>query len=220
MSSPPGNDSIQIVEGEDESFSDDSIQIIEAMLKSSASSSSSTMASSVVTLAKESGRRASVSLWELRLKLRLKLSDLVELILMSFQVIWKSHAKKSICIPVAAAPSSRQGGEFCMSNFEDMDDFNYSLSEVKSKYRDATLLPKWKAFQTVIFNELLNLRSCVGGYTYLLEPLLWAGWFNAVLAQLLNEQLQTMGVLGCLSCIMGSIVIVIHAPQEQTPTFV
>ncbi|XP_025662150.1 polynucleotide 3'-phosphatase ZDP-like [Arachis hypogaea] len=43
---------------------------------------------------------------------------------------------------------------FCISNLEDMDDFNYSLSEVKSKYRDATLLPKWKAFQTVIFNEL------------------------------------------------------------------
>ncbi|XLR19303.1 hypothetical protein S83_047215, partial [Arachis hypogaea] len=42
---------------------------------------------------------------------------------------------------------------------------------------------------------------------------------SAVLAHfLLNEQLQMMGVLGCLSCLVGSIIIVIHAPQEQTPT--
>ncbi|QHN99366.1 hypothetical protein S83_041559 [Arachis hypogaea] len=95
-------------------------------------------------------------------------------------------------------------------------------------------------------------RAGVGGYTYLLEPLWWAGMVSmivgevanfvayiyapailvtplgaisiivsAVLAHfLLNERLQTMGVLGCLSCIVGSIVIVIHAPQEQTPTSV
>lgn len=29
-----------------------------------------------------------------------------------------------------------------------------------------------------------------------------------------------MGVLGCVSCIVGSIVIVIHAPQERTPSSV
>jgi len=29
-----------------------------------------------------------------------------------------------------------------------------------------------------------------------------------------------MGVLGCVSCIVGSIVIVIHAPLEQTPSSV
>ncbi|XLR65568.1 hypothetical protein HN51_008080, partial [Arachis hypogaea] len=141
--------------------------------------------------------------------------------------------------------------QFCMSNFEDMDDFNYSLSEVKSKYRDATLLPKWKAFQTVIFNELVK-KLIMCWWLYLFTRATFVGWLvqvmivgevanfmayiyapailvtplsaisiivTAVLAQLLNEQLQTMGVLGCLSCIMGSIVIVIHAPQEQTPTF-
>ncbi|MED6170029.1 hypothetical protein PIB30_026744 [Stylosanthes scabra] len=95
-------------------------------------------------------------------------------------------------------------------------------------------------------------RAGVGGYTYLLEPLWWAGMVSmivgevanfvayiyapailvtplgaisiivsAVLAHfLLNERLQKMGVLGCVSCIVGSIVIVIHAPQEQTPTSV
>ncbi|XLT13713.1 hypothetical protein HN51_059403, partial [Arachis hypogaea] len=44
---------------------------------------------------------------------------------------------------------------------------------------------------------------------------------SAILAHfLLNERLLMMGVLGCLSCNVGSIVIVIHAPQEQTPTSV
>lgn len=41
---------------------------------------------------------------------------------------------------------------------------------------------------------------------------------SAVLAHfLLKERLQKMGILGCISCIVGSIVIVIHAPQEHTP---
>ncbi|XP_062082208.1 probable magnesium transporter NIPA6 [Humulus lupulus] len=92
-------------------------------------------------------------------------------------------------------------------------------------------------------------RAGVGGYTYLLEPLWWAGMvtmiigevanfvayvyapavlvtplgalsiiISAILAHfLLREQLQKMGVLGCVSCIVGSVVIVIHAPQEHTP---
>lgn len=41
---------------------------------------------------------------------------------------------------------------------------------------------------------------------------------SAVLAHfLLKERLQKMGVVGCLSCIVGSVIIVIHAPQERTP---
>lgn len=44
---------------------------------------------------------------------------------------------------------------------------------------------------------------------------------SSVLAHfLLKERLQKMGVLGCVSCIVGSIVIVIHAPQEHTPSSV
>jgi len=44
---------------------------------------------------------------------------------------------------------------------------------------------------------------------------------SAVLSHfLLKERLPKMGVLGCVSCIVGSIVIVIHAPQEQTPSSV
>ncbi|XP_024162839.1 probable magnesium transporter NIPA6 isoform X2 [Rosa chinensis] len=91
-------------------------------------------------------------------------------------------------------------------------------------------------------------RAGVGGYTYLLEPLWWAGMItmivgevanfiayvyapavlvtplgalsiivSAVLAHfLLKERLQKMGIVGCVTCIVGSVVIVIHAPQEHT----
>ncbi|XP_021819981.1 probable magnesium transporter NIPA6 isoform X1 [Prunus avium] len=91
-------------------------------------------------------------------------------------------------------------------------------------------------------------RAGVGGYTYLLEPLWWAGMItmiggevanfvayvyapavlvtplgalsiivSAVLAHfLLKERIQKMGIVGCVTCIVGSVVIVIHAPQEHT----
>ncbi|KAM3376856.1 putative magnesium transporter NIPA6 [Capsicum galapagoense] len=92
----------------------------------------------------------------------------------------------------------------------------------------------------------------VGGYTYLREPLWWAGMItmivgevsnfvayiyapavlvtplgalsiiiSAVLAHfMLRERLQRLGVVGCILCIVGSVVIVIHAPQEHMPTSV
>lgn len=44
---------------------------------------------------------------------------------------------------------------------------------------------------------------------------------SAVLAHfILKEKLQKMGMLGCLLCIVGSVVIVLHAPEEQTLTSV
>ncbi|KNA07248.1 hypothetical protein SOVF_173580 [Spinacia oleracea] len=92
-------------------------------------------------------------------------------------------------------------------------------------------------------------RAGYGGYTYLLEPLWWAGMslmiigeaanfvayafapavlvtplgalsiiISAVLAHfMLKEKLSKLGVLGCVSCIVGSVVIVLHAPQEEAP---
>ncbi|KAF5448946.1 hypothetical protein F2P56_029437 [Juglans regia] len=97
-----------------------------------------------------------------------------------------------------------------------------------------------------------GIRAGVGGYTYLLEPLWWAGMvtmivgevanfvayvyspavlvtplgalsiiISAVLAHfMLRERLQKMGIVGCVSCVVGSVVIVIHAPQEHTPSSV
>lgn len=44
---------------------------------------------------------------------------------------------------------------------------------------------------------------------------------SAVLAHfLLNEKLQRMGMLGCLLCIVGSTIIVLHAPEEMSVTSV
>lgn len=44
---------------------------------------------------------------------------------------------------------------------------------------------------------------------------------SAVLAHfMLKERLPLMGAVGCIACIVGSVVIVLHAPQEQTPNSV
>ncbi|XWS55059.1 hypothetical protein CRYUN_Cryun10bG0142600 [Craigia yunnanensis] len=95
-------------------------------------------------------------------------------------------------------------------------------------------------------------RAGVGGYTYLLEPLWWAGMITMIIGEVANfvayiyapavlvtplgalsiivsaclahfmlkERIQKMGIVGCVSCIVGSVVIVIHAPQEHTPSSV
>ncbi|KAL8153747.1 hypothetical protein V2J09_011507 [Rumex salicifolius] len=44
---------------------------------------------------------------------------------------------------------------------------------------------------------------------------------SAILAHfLLKERLSLLGVMGCVCCIVGSVVIVLHAPQEESPSFV
>ncbi|KAK6946391.1 Magnesium transporter NIPA [Dillenia turbinata] len=92
-------------------------------------------------------------------------------------------------------------------------------------------------------------RAGSGGYTYLMEPLWWAGMVTMILGEVANfvayvyapamlvtplgalsiivsavlahfmlkERLRKMGIVGCVTCIVGSIVIVLHAPQEHTP---
>lgn len=37
---------------------------------------------------------------------------------------------------------------------------------------------------------------------------------------MLKEKLKRMGVVGCISCIVGSVIVVIHAPEESTPSSV
>lgn len=40
--------------------------------------------------------------------------------------------------------------------------------------------------------------------------------FSAILAsKLLKEHLNLLGKVGCLVCLMGSTVVVIHSPKEQ-----
>ncbi|KAH7521637.1 hypothetical protein FEM48_Zijuj07G0054300 [Ziziphus jujuba var. spinosa] len=70
-------------------------------------------------------------------------------------------------------------------------------------------------------------RAGSGGYSYLCEPMWWAGMLtiaclyvllcSAVLAHfILEEKLHIFGVLGCVLCVVGSVSIVLHAPQERT----
>ncbi|KAK4258508.1 hypothetical protein QN277_004950 [Acacia crassicarpa] len=123
------------------------------------------------------------------------------------------------------------------------------LAVTSSVFIGASFILKKKGLKRA---SVHGTRAGGGGYTYLLEPLWWAGMVtmiigevanfvayiyapavmvtplgalsiivSAVLAHfLLKEQLQKMGILGCISCIVGSVVIVIHAPQEQTPNSV
>ncbi|CAL8467064.1 g6600 [Coccomyxa elongata] len=95
-----------------------------------------------------------------------------------------------------------------------------------------------------------GVRAGIGGYSYLVEPLWWAGMLtmivgeianfaayafapailvtplgalsiivSAVLAHImLNERLNIFGILGCVLCIVGSMTIVLHAPEEREIT--
>lgn len=92
-----------------------------------------------------------------------------------------------------------------------------------------------------------GLRAGMGGYTYLAQPLWWAGMLSmiageianfsayafapailvtplgalsiivsAILAHImLNEKLNMYGILGCALCIVGSVTVVLHAPEER-----
>uniref|UniRef100_A0A8C4Q5E7 Magnesium transporter NIPA2 n=1 Tax=Eptatretus burgeri TaxID=7764 RepID=A0A8C4Q5E7_EPTBU len=63
-----------------------------------------------------------------------------------------------------------------------------------------------------------STRAGQGGHAYLKEWLWWAGLLtsNAVLSSFcLNETLNLYGKLGCTLCLLGSTVMVIHAPQED-----
>lgn len=123
------------------------------------------------------------------------------------------------------------------------------LAMLSSLFIGTSFILKKKGLQRA---AAAGTRAGVGGYTYLLEPLWWAGMItmiggevanfvayiyapavlvttlgalsiiiSAVLAHfMLRERLQKMGILGCIACIVGSVIIVIHAPQEQTPTSV
>ncbi|CAB78087.1 putative protein [Arabidopsis thaliana] len=87
-----------------------------------------------------------------------------------------------------------------------------------------------------------GLRAGSGGYSYLLEPLWWIGMITMIVGEIANfaayafapailvtplgalsiiirceqtQKLHTFGILGCALCIVGSVTIVLHAPQEQ-----
>ncbi|ONK73190.1 uncharacterized protein A4U43_C04F28210 [Asparagus officinalis] len=77
----------------------------------------------------------------------------------------------------------------------------------------------WIGMITMIVGEIANFVAYIFAPAVLVTPLgALSIIVSAVLAHfILREKLQKMGVLGCILCIVGSTVIVLHAPEERTP---
>ncbi|XP_009377662.2 probable magnesium transporter NIPA6 [Pyrus x bretschneideri] len=76
----------------------------------------------------------------------------------------------------------------------------------------------WAGMITMIVGEVANFVAYVYAPALLVTPLgALSIIVSAVLAHfLLKEPITKMGIVGCVTCIVGSVVIVIHAPQEHS----
>ncbi|KAK1278563.1 hypothetical protein QJS04_geneDACA007411 [Acorus gramineus] len=77
-------------------------------------------------------------------------------------------------------------------------------------------------YNSVIVGEAANFIAYAFAPAVLVTPLgALSIIVSAVLAHfILKEKLHYLGILGCVMCIAGSVVIVIHAPQERSITSV
>ncbi|XP_051144500.1 probable magnesium transporter NIPA6 isoform X3 [Andrographis paniculata] len=75
---------------------------------------------------------------------------------------------------------------------------------------------------TMIVGEIANFVAYIFAPAVLVTPLgALSIIISAVLAHfMLSERLRRMGILGCVSCIVGSVEIIVHAPQERIPSSV
>ncbi|KAA0061247.1 putative magnesium transporter NIPA6 [Cucumis melo var. makuwa] len=80
----------------------------------------------------------------------------------------------------------------------------------------------WIGMITMIVGEFSNFVAYIYAPAILVTPLGAISIIvSAVLAHFfLKEKLQKMGVLGCILCVVGSTMIVLHAPGERTPSSV
>ncbi|KAG9444204.1 hypothetical protein H6P81_015544 [Aristolochia fimbriata] len=80
----------------------------------------------------------------------------------------------------------------------------------------------WVGMVTMIVGEIANFVAYIFAPAVLVTPLgALSIIVSAVLAHfILNEKLQRMGILGCVLCIVGSTIIVLHAPEEKSPSSV
>ncbi|OWM73522.1 hypothetical protein CDL15_Pgr026621 [Punica granatum] len=80
----------------------------------------------------------------------------------------------------------------------------------------------WLGMVTMIVGEVANFVAYAFAPAVLVTPLgALSIIVSAVLAHfILKERLHKLGMLGCLMCIAGSVIIVIHAPQERPITSV
>ncbi|CDP18952.1 unnamed protein product [Coffea canephora] len=75
----------------------------------------------------------------------------------------------------------------------------------------------WIGMIAMIFGEFANFVAYIYAPAVLVTPLgALSIIVSAVLAHfLLKEKLRKMGILGCILCVVGSTVIVLHAPGEH-----
>ncbi|KAK3252500.1 hypothetical protein CYMTET_38202 [Cymbomonas tetramitiformis] len=80
----------------------------------------------------------------------------------------------------------------------------------------------WAGMFTMIFGEVANFAAYAFAPAVLVTPLgALSIIVSAILAhRMLNEKLSVFGWLGCCLCIVGSTVIVLHAPEERPITSV
>ncbi|KAM4083988.1 hypothetical protein ACJW30_08G100200 [Castanea mollissima] len=80
----------------------------------------------------------------------------------------------------------------------------------------------WIGMITMIVGEIANFVAYAFAPAVLVTPLgALSIIVSAVLAHfILKERLHKLGMLGCVMCIVGSVIIVIHAPQEHPITSV
>ncbi|KAK9735195.1 hypothetical protein RND81_04G189800 [Saponaria officinalis] len=76
----------------------------------------------------------------------------------------------------------------------------------------------WVGMVTMIVGEIANFVAYIYAPAALVTPLgALSIIVSAVLADcILDEKLKKMGMLGCLLCILGSTIIVLHAPGERS----
>ncbi|CAO2141170.1 unnamed protein product [Urochloa humidicola] len=75
----------------------------------------------------------------------------------------------------------------------------------------------WIGMISMIVGEIANFAAYVFAPAILVTPLgALSIIISAALAHaILQEKLHTFGILGCVLCVVGSITIVLHAPQER-----
>ncbi|KAJ1686799.1 hypothetical protein LUZ63_018189 [Rhynchospora breviuscula] len=80
----------------------------------------------------------------------------------------------------------------------------------------------WVGMITMILGEVANFVAYAFAPAVLVTPLgALSIIVSAVLAHfILKERLHALGILGCVMCIAGSVIIVVHAPQEREITSV
>ncbi|GFZ11563.1 magnesium transporter, putative [Actinidia rufa] len=111
----------------------------------------------------------------------------------------------------------------------------FSLAVASSAFIGSSFIIKKKGLQKA---GASGPRASSGGYGYLLQPLWWIGMVTMIVGELANfiayiyapavlvtplgalsiivRNCEKMGVLGCVLCVVGSTMIVLHAPSEHS----